>query len=111
MQDLIKVAVVAAFVLIPALIARNKGRSFRLWICYAFFLWPIALIHSLLIKRNSVRQSYPDRKPLQQRGLKRCVECSEIIMLNADICAHCGSNNPVDTTSTPALIWGRQSKN
>lgn len=38
------------FILIlPAKIASKKGKSFGLWLIYSIFLWPIALIHSILL--------------------------------------------------------------
>ena len=33
--------------IIPAFIAKKKGRSFILWLLYSWLLFPIALIHSL----------------------------------------------------------------
>lgn len=41
---------------IPALIACCKGRSFKLWWIYGVLLFPLALIHSLLLKPT---ENYP----------------------------------------------------
>lgn len=38
--------------LIPANIAKKKGRSFGLWWFYGWILFIIALIHSLVIKEK-----------------------------------------------------------
>ncbi len=47
---------------VPALIARSKGRpGFWLWYLYGFFLFPIAVIHVLLVKAD---QSAMDEKAL-----------------------------------------------
>lgn len=42
---------------IPAYIAGRKGRSFGLWWVYGYFLFIIALIHSLAIKNESYEGS------------------------------------------------------
>jgi hypothetical protein len=39
--------------LIPANIAKKKGRSFGLWWLYGFLLFIIALIHALVMKDKS----------------------------------------------------------
>lgn len=49
---IISLAVSALLGLIPANIAKNKGRSFGLWWFYGWMLFIIALIHSLLIKEK-----------------------------------------------------------
>jgi hypothetical protein len=49
----ILIAVFIAF--IPATIASRKGRSFGLWYFYGLLLFIIALIHSLLIKKETPR--------------------------------------------------------
>ena len=36
--------------LIPSLIARSKGLSFIKWHIYGFWLFPIALVHSIVAK-------------------------------------------------------------
>jgi hypothetical protein len=53
MQSLITLVIAALLALIPANIAKNKGRSFGLWWVYGFFLFLIALIHSLVMKDKS----------------------------------------------------------
>ncbi|MEO0385073.1 MAG: hypothetical protein AAF234_16120 [Pseudomonadota bacterium] len=35
--------------LIPAIVARNKGKSFALWYAYGINLWIVAVIHALVI--------------------------------------------------------------
>jgi len=73
---------------IPAWIAQSKGRSFWLWWIYALFLWPITLIHSLVISA--------DNKELEKRqletGHKKCPACAELIKAEARLCKHCGTH-------------------
>jgi hypothetical protein len=47
---LVQLAVAAGLAFIPAKIAQGKGRSFGPWYVYGFFLFLIALIHSLVMK-------------------------------------------------------------
>ncbi len=52
-MQLIVVLVVALCVWsIPAFIARSKGYGFGTWYLYACFLFPIALIHAIVLKRT-----------------------------------------------------------
>ena len=53
---LMSLALRGLLALIPALIAKNKGRNFWLWMLYGFFLFLIALIHSLHLKKQEVIQ-------------------------------------------------------
>lgn len=52
MGFLIALAVAAVLGLIPASIAKKKGRSFGLWWLYGWLLFIVALIHSLVIKEQ-----------------------------------------------------------
>jgi len=72
--------------LIPAFIAKYKGRSFGLWWFYGFMIWIIAIIHVLIIKTTpEALQKKVDKDPL----IKKCPYCSEIIKADALICKHC----------------------
>lgn len=48
--------VLALLGLIPAFIAKGKGRSFWLWWFYGCLLFWVAFIHALFIKNNNVRE-------------------------------------------------------
>ena len=52
---IIGLAVSALIALIPACIAKNKGRSIGLWWLYGFFLFWIALIHALLMSDKNAK--------------------------------------------------------
>ena len=68
--------------LIPAFIAKSKGRDFTLWWIYGFLLFIVALIHSFCIKANE--------KALIADGLKKCPFCAEMIKPDAKVCRYCG---------------------
>ena len=84
-------ATLAVISVIPAWIAQTKGRSFWGWWIYALFLWPITLIHSVVISA--------DTKELEKRqiqsGNKKCPACAEIIKAEAKICKHCGTEQEI----------------
>ncbi|WFX49517.1 zinc ribbon domain-containing protein [Klebsiella michiganensis] len=73
---------------IPAAIASGKGRSFFAWWVYGALLFIVALIHSLVIKKDirSLERSQLDE------GLVKCPFCAETIKPEAVKCKHCGSN-------------------
>ena len=62
---------------IPAIIAESKGRESVLWFIYALFLWPIALVHILVVT---------------PANRKACPYCAEQVSKDAKICPNCGNN-------------------
>lgn len=70
--------------LIPAAIASRTGRSFPAWYIYGFFLFIIALAHSLLLR--------PKVQTGTRQGIvKICPDCAEHVKAAAKICRFCGS--------------------
>ena len=72
MEIMLEIIFGAALGLIPAYIARKKGRSFNKWWFYGFLLWIVALPHSILIK-----------------PVKLCPLCKEVVAIAATVCKHC----------------------
>lgn len=66
---------------VPALIASSKGRSFFLWYVYGVALFIVALIHSIIIKKND--NAFVDE------GMVKCPYCAEFVKKEAKVCRYC----------------------
>ena len=92
--------------IIPAFIAHSKGRSFFGWWFYGFCFFIIALPHSILI---SSRENLKDKR--------KCVQCAEYIMREAQVCRFCGFGTNVIVTnleeekSNPFTEWKKNNPN
>lgn len=70
-----------------ALVAASKGRSGLAFFVYGFFLWPIALVHALVMARTS---ESGDKRAIAE-GRLPCPHCAEFIRPGARICPFCKS--------------------
>jgi hypothetical protein len=83
--------------LIPAAIARSKGRSFVVWWIFGALLLIVALPASLLIKTNT---DAVERRALAGGNLIKCPHCAELIKREARVCRFCGRDvQPIPTNS------------
>ena len=86
-----EIAIVAALLgLIPAMIARRKGRQFVLWWVYGLLLFIVALPHALLLKPELEQIEVQPAAP----GLEKCPFCAEMIKPDARVCRYCGRDLP-----------------
>jgi hypothetical protein len=88
---LLSAALSVVFGVIPALIARSKGRNFLLWWLYGALASPIAFVHAMLISPN---RATVGGKASRSGALRRCPHCGEVIAQEAEMCRHCGRTVP-----------------
>lgn len=83
---------------VPGFIASSKGRSFFLWYLYGVLIFPVAVIHSLLLKPNE-----------HTSGMRKCPSCASVISIDAKICPACRTNlSSNNIQETPHVLPKRE---
>jgi hypothetical protein len=70
--------ILCGLALLPAFMASQKGRSFLVWWIYGVLLFPVALVHALLLGVSFAS------------GTKSCGFCRMKVSVTATHCPRCG---------------------
>ena len=82
---------------IVAVIASAKGRGPVGWFVYGFLIWPVALIHVLVV---SPVAKEVERRALAEGQSVKCPHCAELIKAEAKVCRYCGRDIVSDRPSS-----------
>jgi len=80
----------ALLAILPAAIAYRKGQSFWVWAIYSVAIFPVALIHALLVKPGSTSAE----RFILGGTLTKCPFCAERVQPDAKVCRYCGRDLP-----------------
>lgn len=85
--------------LIPAYIAKSKGRDFGLWWLYGTMLLIVALPHAIFLKEDHAAL---EQRELASGQVKKCPHCAELVKWDAKVCRFCGRDVPAYSGVEPA---------
>lgn len=95
--------------LIPANIAKSKGRSFGLWWFYGWMLFIVALIHAASLPYDQTGPDRPSEAAPEQR--RKCPQCAEYVKREAKVCRFCGYDlTPILEAEAAAAERDRQAE-
>ena len=92
MMALVSVVIFATLLgLIPAAVAKSKGREFVVWWIYGALILIVALPHALMLTRD---QASIDRESIYNGTMRKCPACAELVRRDAKICRFCRTELP-----------------
>lgn len=98
-------SILAVFLgLIPAFIAKGKGRDFTTWHFYGWGLLIFAFPHALMLKETEETEKTEEKK-IAEGSMVECPFCAEIIRSKAIVCRYCGR----DIVKTPPTAMQNES--
>ena len=83
---------------IVSMIARSKGRNAFGWFLYGFLIWPIALVHAVLLRSSTPGVS---KWAVESGAMKKCPYCAEYIQGEARVCRYCHRDLEDEETGEP----------
>jgi RNA polymerase subunit RPABC4/transcription elongation factor Spt4 len=86
--------IVIVLAVIPGMIASSKGRSFFGFFLFGLLIWPVALVHALIMQPTQAETAARAHGQAKAEGRRPCPFCAEMIKREAKVCPHCRSELP-----------------